>query len=757
MIEDDKYQMIFPPGFALLENEWDEGGYEASEVIKMCSYAANDDDDNEDEIEKELLARLKARTSVAAVKTEALQNFHKSGSGSSSFKKAGCLLKDEVKLGAVFITTCGTINAVVRESWSIEAVDQYLRKLFRDTFTYFDLRASKTHRGSLGQSFGLTRLRLEEGKELEDSDVEKGTKSLHDIAETSKAARSKTRTASKRRRGRSTSVHSESERSDRVTRSSAAKQKIKQESEPSTSTETVDSKTQTEEEEKTMHIMHQQLILIYQRDIFNKGSDQLRLFLHIRVEVSIKESESKHFSHRQRWDTFVVLLALTPFCYFFFLPVPLTGPMSSDPFRLSTGNSFSRTTTVKMPPLPSPAQVGLREPPHPWGTVYKNLLKNLFDRGWPASYDHDKADLIGLPRPVKIHENYSASEIGADRLNDFLPYDIFCVHAAVPTNDLEKCCIKVHFNRQVNGIVVDALSPSTHSCAYTIVIKNAMRKSFPDLFLDKKLIIPVINYTNPLVVHCLENPYRALLGVPRANPGFDYQNEFQVPPPPAIPQPVPAPPVYRPPRAALSAPPHTAPSAPPRAAPSAPPRATPSASSHASPSAPPRAAPGPSSSRTDTMSSAQKISQKRKSNNELDDEVEVIWQGHVEPRGNKPMPIDVDSYPSPPQRCRQRSPAISDSRPSSQAQKNSKIISVILLGNRANDLDMLSAKQVAAGKAIDHALIKATEALFDLDHYNSSFIGYTSPHNLLNLNRVSKISFWTPKYSPRLSGPVPHH
>ncbi|KAF9020278.1 hypothetical protein BDZ89DRAFT_1138780 [Hymenopellis radicata] len=371
-----------------------------------------------------------------------------------------------------------------------------------------------------------------------------------------------------------------------------------------------------------------------------------------------------------------------------------------------------------MPPLPSPAQAGLREPPHPWGTVYKNLLKNLFDRGWLASYDRDKADLIGLPRPVKIHGNYSASEIGADRLNDFLPYDIFCVHAAVPTNDLEKCRIKVHLNQQVNGMVVDALSPSTHSCAYTIVVKNAMRKSFPDLFLDKKLIIPVINYTDPLVVHCLENPYRALLGVPRANPGFDYQNEFQVPPPPAIPQPVPAPPVYRPPRAASSAPLRAAPSAPPRAAPSAPPRATPSASSHASPSAPPRAAPGPSSSRTDAMSSAQKISQKRKSNNESDDEVEVIWQGHVEPRGNKPMPIDVDSYPSPPQWRRQRSPAISDSWPSSQAQKNSKIISVIPLGNRANDLDMLSAKQVAAGKAIDHALIKATEALFDLGHYN---------------------------------------
>ncbi|KAF9023987.1 hypothetical protein BDZ89DRAFT_1069528 [Hymenopellis radicata] len=316
-------------------------------------HAADDDDDDEDEIERELPGQSsgkprkgkgkevnyehliakhskpgsKARTSVAAAKTEALQNFHKSGSGSSSSKKAGqssvssaqgVSSKDEVKLGAVFITTCGTImkdgeltirdsrnistvaedrlqrygllqkNAVVRESWSTEAVDRYLRKLFQDAFTYFDLRypgdkknyhwvmigkenkkvsilhapcngqSIKTHRGSPGQGSGLTRLRLvsrhrisasvykdwaaaiailEEGKELEDSEVEEGTESSHDIAETSKAARSKTRTASKRRRERSASVDSESGRSDRVTRSSAAKQKIKQESEPSTSTE----------------------------------------------------------------------------------------------------------------------------------------------------------------------------------------------------------------------------------------------------------------------------------------------------------------------------------------------------------------------------------------------------------------------------------------------------------------------------------------------------------------------------------------
>ncbi|KAF9049378.1 hypothetical protein BDZ89DRAFT_941049, partial [Hymenopellis radicata] len=35
MIEDNEYQEVVPAGFALLENEWDEGGYEASEVIKM--------------------------------------------------------------------------------------------------------------------------------------------------------------------------------------------------------------------------------------------------------------------------------------------------------------------------------------------------------------------------------------------------------------------------------------------------------------------------------------------------------------------------------------------------------------------------------------------------------------------------------------------------------------------------------------------------------------------------------------------------
>ncbi|KAF9049379.1 hypothetical protein BDZ89DRAFT_1057741 [Hymenopellis radicata] len=266
----------------------------------------------------------KARTSVAAAKTEALQNFHKAHLAprkqvnQSVSSAQGVSSKDEVKLGAVFITTCGTImkdgeltirdsrnistvaedrlqrygllqkNAVVRESWSTEAVDRYLRKLFQDAFTYFDLRypgdkknyhwvmigkenkkvsilhapcdgqSIKTHRGSPGQGSGLTRLRLvsrhrisasvykdwaaaiailEEGKELEDSEVEEGTESSHDIAETSKAARSKTRTASKRRRERSASVDSESGRSDRVTRSSAAKQKIKQESEPSTSTE----------------------------------------------------------------------------------------------------------------------------------------------------------------------------------------------------------------------------------------------------------------------------------------------------------------------------------------------------------------------------------------------------------------------------------------------------------------------------------------------------------------------------------------
>ncbi|KAF9028674.1 hypothetical protein BDZ89DRAFT_1133469 [Hymenopellis radicata] len=406
-----------------------------------------------------------------------------------------------------------------------------------------------------------------------------------------------------------------------------------------------------------------------------------------------------------------------------------------------------------MPVLPSPAQVGLREPPEPWGSVYKNSLRNFFGRGWLATYSREQNDLIGLPRPVKIHGNYSASEIGADRMNDFLPYNIFCVHAAVPTNDLEECRVKVHLNRQINGMVVDVLSPSTHLCAYTIVLKNAMKKQYADLFIgtgnSKKLIIPVINYTDPLVSAHLENPYRALLGVPRANPGFDYQNEF-IDHPLRPPHPMPAPP---PPPPSHSVPARSHRSAPARLSRSAsahPSRSAPAHPSHSTSVHPSRSGQGPLSARTDTdivndylnlLSRRNRplgaegtlsafvdeddadivsSSQKRKLEKEYDDEVEVTWQGRVEPRGDKPTPIDADSFPSPPRRRRQHSPAISGSQALSQVQKNSKIISVIPLGNRANDLDMLSAKQVAAGKAVDHTLIKATEALFDAGHFTTN-------------------------------------
>lgn len=69
-------------------------------------------------------------------------------------------------------------------------------------------------------------------------------------------------------------------------------------------------------------------------------------------------------------------------------------------------------------------------------------------------------------RPVTVYDNHTAQEIGAANLNEHITRDIFCGHALVLTNDLEKCRSSIRLKQTLfGGTVRDYLMPA-HKCAY---------------------------------------------------------------------------------------------------------------------------------------------------------------------------------------------------------------------------------------------------------------------------------------------------